>query len=533
LTQIGMRPQDAPEETPSPLPAEERGSKPWDVTPAPPAEEPFSFEEPAAPPPDYSLVRSLLTEPVPAGMGEVLVTDLWARPEPPTRGRRPQAGDLERLRELFGDLWGRPGPGERGSGEATGAQEQTGAWEAARAREPAGAVARAREETGAWEAARGREAVEAAEVAAAPERGRAHDELPPADRSRAWERRQARWGEEPERKVEPPVDRQKAWEQRQELRELGLLRERPMSMLDARVEHYWGQVKEAREKAPQALVDPYTELVASFADVDLMETAEHRRNVGEYGQESDSLLKLGRAYVVIGRAKGARGAFRAAVKADPSHGAAWWHLGVASLLTRANQEAARALAEAADLWPGDFRAEMPLGVARYHLRDYAAAAEHFRRQAGGNKERLGARSFLACSLRMQEKWEDARIELNFLRQSGSAEWAGVAQQCLDCVERGEQKREGPLRARRRTKQMWRALLAAGGGGLWFAYAKAENLFREQAPWAAIPLFLAVLLLGRGLRGMSGRELPGEFGNAEQGLPCWQATTWMRPKRSEF
>jgi hypothetical protein len=81
--------------------------------------------------------------------------------------------------------------------------------------------------------------------------------------------------------------------------------------------------------------------------------------------------------------------------------------------------------------------------------------------------------------------------------------------------------------------MLKTLAAAAGGGIWVAYARAENLFRDQAPYAAIPVFLAALVLVRGLRGISGREMPGEFGNAEQGLPCWQTTTWMKPRRSEF
>ena len=41
------------------------------------------------------------------------------------------------------------------------------------------------------------------------------------------------------------------------------------------------------------------------------------------------------------------------------------------------------------------------------------------------------------------------------------------------------------------------------------------------------------LLARMLRGVSGGELPGEFGNAEQGLQCWQSTSWMRPRKTEF
>jgi hypothetical protein len=140
---------------------------------------------------------------------------------------------------------------------------------------------------------------------------------------------------------------------------------------------------------------------------------------------------------------------------------------------------------------------------------------------------------LACSLRMQQNWDDARVELTFLRQSRAGDWPLVAEQCLDCVERGEQKREGPLRARRRSRQMLKALGAAAAGGIWIVYASAENLFKQRAPWAVIPLFLAALGVARGLRGLSGKELPGEFGNADQGLPCWQATTWMRPRRSEF
>jgi len=147
--------------------------------------------------------------------------------------------------------------------------------------------------------------------------------------------------------------------------------------------------------------------------------------------------------------------------------------------------------------------------------------------------RASARSLLACSLRMQGKWEDARIELGFLRQSDPGDWAALADQCFDCVERGEHKRAGPLRARRRASNMWKSLAAAAAGGVWIAYAMAQDLFRKQARWATLPLFVLVVLLARALRGISGRELPGEFGNAEQGLPCWQATTWMRPRRTEF
>jgi hypothetical protein len=81
--------------------------------------------------------------------------------------------------------------------------------------------------------------------------------------------------------------------------------------------------------------------------------------------------------------------------------------------------------------------------------------------------------------------------------------------------------------------MWRALAAAGASATWIAYAVTQDLFRKETRWATVPLFVLAMLLIRALRGISGRETSGEFGNAEQGLPCWQATTWTRPRQSEF
>jgi cytochrome c-type biogenesis protein CcmH/NrfG len=330
------------------------------------------------------------------------------------------------------------------------------------------------------------------------------------------------------------IDRQRAWETRQELRELNLLRERPLVVHDARSETYWDEVREARQLALRAIIDPYTELATAFCGVELTKIREHREEAREYGRGAAALVELGRAYVVIGRLRSARSVFRAAALGEPHDPEAWWGLGVSHLFARANAEAVKALRQAADQSPGEFRCEMALGLAHYHRKDYAAAEEVFRRQAGGQGMRATVRSLLACSLRMQEKWEQARVELGLLRHSEDpADWAALTQQCLDCVDRGEQKREGPVRTRRRARQMWKSLATAAIGAIWIAYAAAEDLFRKETPWATLPLFVLGLVLARALRGITGRELPGEFGNAEQGLPCWQATAWMRPRRSEF
>jgi len=332
---------------------------------------------------------------------------------------------------------------------------------------------------------------------------------------------------------EGPVDRQHEWGARQELRQLGLLRERPLLTYDGRTELYWGQVREAVAEAEHAIVDPYTEFVAGFADADIDGISVHRRDAREYGRAGEALLEVGRAYLAIGRIKSAQGVLAAAAKADPLHPKIWWNLGISRLFARANGAAARALRRALDQAPGDFLTELALGVAHYHAKDYAAAEDSFRRLAGSGGLRATARSMLACSMRMQEKWDDARVELSFLRDAQPGDWAALAAQCLDCVERGEHKRAGPLRARRRAKRMWQSLATAAAGGVWIAYAVSQDLFREQSRWAALPLFLLAVILARTLRGISGGELPGEFGNAEQGLPCWQETPWMRHRKSEF
>ncbi|MCJ7750575.1 MAG: tetratricopeptide repeat protein [Armatimonadetes bacterium] len=331
---------------------------------------------------------------------------------------------------------------------------------------------------------------------------------------------------------EPP-DRQREWETRQELRELGLLRERPLLSHDARFEAYWGEAKETKEAAVNAIVDPYTELAAAFADADVEGMADHRRAATEYGKAGKEMLHLGRAYVAIGRQKGACSVLEAAAKAEPLHPEVWYNLGVVRLFGRANAGARKAFEAALDQTPGDFRLQLGLAVACYHVRDYAAAAEHFRRLAGGSGLRATARSMLACCHRMAGSWDDARIELGFLKEAKPGDWVAMAQQCADCVERGEQKMTGRLRVRRRASRMWKALAAVAAGGVWLAYAAAKDLFEKQGQWATLPLFVLALLLARMLRGMSGRELPGEVGNAEQGLPCWQSTSWMRPRKSEF
>ena len=327
--------------------------------------------------------------------------------------------------------------------------------------------------------------------------------------------------------------RQQAWSRRHELRQLGLLRERPVLSYDARTEEYWAHVADARLAAPQAILDPYTDFVVAFAGGDISRIPEYRAEAKEYGRRAEAWLGLGRAYMTIGRIKSAQGAFREAAKADPYHPDVWCYLGISQLLTRANDEAAKALDRAAEQSPGDLRAEFALGVARYHLKDYARAEDQLRRVAGSGGLRGAGRSFLACSLRLQRKWDEARTELGLLRHSGHPQWEAVAEQCLDCVQRGEERRTGQAGRKRRLLSLLASLGAAAGGGIWIFYSLLENYFRDQPKLAAAPLLVLFMILARALKGVSRQESAGEFGNAEQGLPCWQATTWTRPRRAEL
>jgi len=337
----------------------------------------------------------------------------------------------------------------------------------------------------------------------------------------------------PKADASEPVDRQQAWRKRQEYRELNLLREKPAASYDARTERYWKQVKEALALAPGAIVDPYTTFAAGLADADYEHMGDCLRESREYGHTADSLLRYGRACLAIGRLKSARSALAKAVRSEPYQAEAWWNLGIAHLFARANAEASEAFGNALDQSPGDLRYQTALAVARYHQRKYPQAEEHFRRTAGASGLRAAARSLLACSLCMQGNWDEARIELNFLKSGGSAGWAQVADQCADCVARGEERQGGPLAARRRGTAMLKSLAAVGATGAYLAYSFAENWFRDNLRWAAVPLFLLVGLVGRSLRSVANATPAGAYGNYEQGLPCWQATSWMRPRRGEL
>jgi hypothetical protein len=44
--------------------------------------------------------------------------------------------------------------------------------------------------------------------------------------------------------------------------------------------------------------------------------------------------------------------------------------------------------------------------------------------------------------------------------------------------------------------MWRALAASVAGGIWLVYGMTQDLFKREAQWAVVPLFVLALLVVR-------------------------------------
>jgi len=319
----------------------------------------------------------------------------------------------------------------------------------------------------------------------------------------------------------------------------GLTRKFPALRYDGRHEGYFREVAEARRKARNALIDPYTDLACEFADVSAEAARWERLKRRAYAYAASANLQVGRLEITNWSLRAGEAAFLRAVKADAHDPEAWWHLGIVRLLRRRNKEAVEALRTACDYRPGDGRSRIALGLAHYHNCDYAAAEECFRYERGAEGRGVGARSFLICALRMQGKWEQARREIQALAQHPLAGWREMAGQCVRCVERGEGVRK-PEKRRRPLLTAGKAAAVVGAVVAWVLYNLEEirrlaEHFKKIDPKAfVLPAAWLVLALGqhlkRALKEKTSKEL---FGDGEEDLPCWQTRSWMRPHRLDI
>ncbi len=328
---------------------------------------------------------------------------------------------------------------------------------------------------------------------------------------------------------------------RQEEKEAQLAPERrsPDFRFDGRREGYFRQMAEARRKAKNALVDPYTDLVCEFAEVNPQAAAWERAKVNSYGYAGEANLRLGKAGIVNWSLREAEASFQRAVKADPHDPEAWRHLGIVRLFRRRPKGAVEALKTALDCRAGDARSRISLGMAHYHNQDYAAAEDCFRYEIGPDDRGTGARSFLICSLRMQGKWDQARMQIQALAQHPLAGWKEMAAQCSRCVDRGEGVGDGEKQ--RRTRFRAGTLVAILGGlFVWITYflnefrRLAEAIKKVDWKAAALPAAWLVIMLAqhlrRGLKQQTSKEV---LGDGESDMPCWQTRTWMRPQRLDI
>jgi len=308
---------------------------------------------------------------------------------------------------------------------------------------------------------------------------------------------------------------------------------------DLRYPDYFKRAAEARKKAQNALVDPYTDLICEFGEINPNQPPWELSRASSYAYAASANLQLGRLALVNWHLRAAEAAFQRGVKADSHDPDIWWHLGVVRLFRRKHQGAIGALKTACDYRPGDLRSRIAFGLAHYHNQDYAAAEEYFGYEKGPEGRGIGARSFLICCLRMQGKWERASMEIQSLAQSSIPAWKEMAAQCARCVARGEGK-AAPEKPRR---HLLRAAKSAAIIGLLFFWIfhnwedlrkLAEQLRRvdlKAAVWPAVGLLLAVAAhLKRLLKQRSPQE---SFGDGVEDLPCWQTRTWMRPPRLDL
>ncbi|NIM06992.1 MAG: tetratricopeptide repeat protein [Armatimonadetes bacterium] len=340
------------------------------------------------------------------------------------------------------------------------------------------------------------------------------------------------------------------WRTREEIekqakeREEELLESRPVRKeadirIDLRHEDYFRRMAEARQKAQNALIDPYTDLLSEFGKVDLHPAAWERSKANSYAFAAGANLELGRLAVARWHPRAAESAFRKAVKADAHDPDAWWHLGIARLLRRKNRAAIHALENAYDYRPGDARSRIALGLAYYHNQEYGAAEEYFRYEKGPEGRGASARSFLICSLRMQGKWEQARMEIQALSQNPLSSWKEMAAQCARCVDRGEgvapeKKSKRPLI----TAAKIIAILAIAFSWIFYNLEEfrqlAEHFRRIDLKAVIMPIVLLVLAFTQHLKRIFKSKEPKElYGDGAEDLPCWQTRTWMRAPRLDI
>ena len=313
----------------------------------------------------------------------------------------------------------------------------------------------------------------------------------------------------------------------------------PTLRLDLTFPDYFRRVAAARGKARNALIDPYTELLAEFGDIDPAQASYDAATSYSYAYAAAANLQQGRRAVAAWHLRAAEASFRKAAKADAHDPDILWHLGAAQLLRRKNRRAVTALKTCCAYRPGDARTRVTLGLAHFHNQDYPAAEECFHYEKTSEGRGAAVRSLLICSLRMQQKWEQASMEALALSQSFPATWREMAAQCNRCLNRGEAHASAQVKGR--------SLAAAARIGLVVTLVLIflvlsfhrlnpllEQLKRvrlEAIIGPAIFIILAVIENAkRALKKRSSREL---FGDGAEDLPCWQTRTWMRPPRLDI
>lgn len=306
--------------------------------------------------------------------------------------------------------------------------------------------------------------------------------------------------------------------------------------IDLRRPNIFKNIAETCRQATHALIDPYTLMLSEFSSVESAAKAGEPSKAGAYAYASRSNLEAGRVQLVQWNLHNAQSAFKKAIRSEYHNAEVWWHLGLVLLLRRRTKGAVKAFGQASSCAPGNSRMRLGLGLAHFHQRNYVAAAEAFGYEKGLDNQGCGARSFLACALRMQGKWAEARQELTQLAESPISAWQEMAGQCRRCIERAQENASSKVVRRSRGKLALQLGLAVSATGA-LVFSKLETIERLIKNYRQVDVGLLVVValmaswLAIWLVRLVRNGKPGElFGDGFEDLPCWQTRTWLRPPK---
>ncbi len=209
--------------------------------------------------------------------------------------------------------------------------------------------------------------------------------------------------------------------------------------------------------------------------------------------------------------------------ADPRDADAWHLLGMACLLCKQMEDAAKALEEAAALRPSDADIRFHLGIARFYAGEFDEARPQFQTALELRPDDPAITSFFGCVSRNVGAWEDGLSAFRRLEKQSSGVTRRSARGCFECTDSAKELVDRGLvpSVARKTK-----ILGYIASALLFVGGLAQGFLRDIVGGGAIAVVLAGLAaaaIAYVASRLSKPFLPGMRAAA----PCWPLLGWMK------